>query len=99
VVLGVLTTFRENGRGKHKREMLWVVRSDETALAERLWEGLEAGKQLKLKRWELKKLGDAAVPEATVGPLVRVYKQGNVDATRKVIAPLARGIIEGKGSN
>ncbi|GBE83411.1 DHH phosphoesterase [Sparassis crispa] len=103
-VLGVLTSFRDaesehsgkSGRGKHRREQLYVVR--DKALAETLFSGLEESEELKLKR---RKWKDYDLTKEKVGfggdVAVRVWKQKNVDATRKTTAPLVKSIIEGEG--
>ncbi|RDB19719.1 putative exopolyphosphatase [Hypsizygus marmoreus] len=109
-VLGVLTSFRDgskpgkSGRGKHKREMAWVVydaastssagddASLHVKLATRLWKGLEDSADIKVKKHkkiDLEK-GNKLPPGATS----RVYNQGNVAATRKVTAPLLKNILE-----
>jgi exopolyphosphatase len=103
-VFGVLTSFRDegkvnkSGKPKHKREQAWLVfdkseMSDEREegevdwddIASRLWKGLEGSKEL-----ELKKHGMRIADE---GKRVKVYQQGNVDATRKVTAPLVKSIL------
>lgn len=100
--LGILTTFKgKKGKGKHKRQMLWLVKEGETELRDRLWKGLEASKELKVKVKELKKYhgpsGDSGGAEKLT-ERVRIYKQGNAEATRKVTAPIVRTIIEGNGN-
>ena len=91
-VLGVLTSWKDKGkgkkRGKHRRETLWVVREKEGML-ERLWKGLEGSAELELERKE-------RFMEETAGRdlKMRLYEQGDGQATRKVIAPLVRAIIE-----
>ena len=101
--LGVLTSFRsekklnKHGKPKHKREQLFVIRKGEDAeLATKLFEGLEASQELKLKGKGLKKLsgsGEGKTFSETVD--ARAWKQGNVDATRKITAPVVKTIIEG----
>lgn len=107
-ILGILTSFhdgkskkKETGKGKHKREMAWFIRSpsepgsgsvDLDALSEKLFSGLEADKDL-----ELKKHKKFSVDVGDRRDLrVRVYKQKNADVSRKGIAPLVQGIMEGK---
>ena len=97
IVLGILTSFRDDSKigstkGKGKREMLWFIHEGDAELTSRLWKGLEQSKELKVKSVDLRKYGGDGIPE---GFAVRVYKQGNADATRKVTAPLVRSIIEG----
>ncbi|KAI0318219.1 hypothetical protein OF83DRAFT_1057256 [Amylostereum chailletii] len=92
-VFGVLTTWRDEPRlgsskGKHRREQAWVVRADDE-VRRRLWAGLEGSKALKLKRKEGKRY-----TWTKEGYEVRVYDQGNADATRKVTAPLVKEIFE-----
>ncbi|TFY53466.1 hypothetical protein EVG20_g10102 [Dentipellis fragilis] len=101
-VLGVLTSFRDertlgkSGKGKQKRQQLWVVRAADAELALRLWKGLEDSKELKLKKKDLKQYVGMAGAEAGASKRARAYKQGNADATRKATAPIARAIVEGK---
>ncbi|KAH8102210.1 DHH phosphoesterase [Cristinia sonorae] len=96
-VLGILTSFHaakelnKKGKPKHKRQQLFFVREGVPGLAEKLFTGLEGSAELKLKD------KSAILPkgeEALVGVGVRAWKQGNVDATRKVTAPLVKKIIE-----
>ncbi|KAJ3916783.1 exopolyphosphatase [Lentinula edodes] len=99
-IFGVLTAYRGATKGKRKREMAWIIRTDTPptdgfdfeALTERLWSGLEADSVLELK--EHKKFahgtqGPISVPELRV----RCYMQ-NPHATRKVIAPVLKAIME-----
>jgi exopolyphosphatase len=112
-VHGILTSYRDtkklgkSGRGKHRRQQLWIVREvtqagdgdgdphvlvSLDALTNKLFKGLEADKQLKLKRnksFDIDKKG--ALP---AGMKARVYDQKNVDASRKVIAPALKRILE-----
>ncbi|KAH8990734.1 DHH phosphoesterase [Lactarius akahatsu] len=92
-MLGVLTSWKD--KGKHRREMVWVVRDDKEA-KQRLWKGLEGSKELKLQRKEGKKYVDGMESGVGKGLKVRVYEQGNAHATRKVTAPLIRVIVEGR---
>jgi len=103
--LGILTSFRDDkklgksGKGKHRREQLYVVRTsgkDEEELAERLFDGLEKCGELKLKDRKWKKLGVEEAAGFDHGWRVRVWKQKNTDATRKATAPLVKSIIEGR---
>jgi exopolyphosphatase len=93
-MLGVLTSWKHEGKGskkgKHRRETLWVVRTDKE-VEDRLWKGLEGSAELELERKE------SVMEEAAGRDLkMRLYEQGNGQATRKVIAPLVRAIIERK---
>jgi exopolyphosphatase len=91
-MLGVLTSWKDEGKGskkgKHRREMLWVVREDEE-VEERFWKGLEGSAELELERKE-SRMEEAAGRDLKM----RLYEQGDGQATRKVIAPLVRAIIE-----
>ncbi|KAH9927953.1 DHH phosphoesterase [Epithele typhae] len=97
-VLGILTSFRDadhpgkSGRGKHRREQMYVVRGDE-GLAKRLFDVLGDAEELKLKRRKFPELG--VHNGFGEGVEVHVWEQKNVDATRKVTAPLVKAIIEG----
>ncbi|KAF8803376.1 exopolyphosphatase [Phlegmacium glaucopus] len=114
-ILGVLTSFHEtkvntftrNGKGKHKREMAWIVLEETElspipsssdslcalVLANRLWAGLEANDDIKVqkyKKFDLQKTGNLPPTSKAM-----VYKQGNAHATRKIIAPILKNILEG----
>lgn len=113
-VLGVLASFKDTkgnkftktGKGKHKREMAWIVLEETelssssngptvpvSVLADRLWKGLEANDQLKVqqyKKFDMKKAGK--LPPTSKA---RAYKQRNAHASRKVIAPALKDILEG----
>jgi len=96
-VLGVLTSWRKegkgHGKGKHRREMVWVIRNDKE-VKERLWKGLEDSKELEVERRKGKKYIDAMEEAGGKDLKIRMYEQGNAKATRKVTAPLIRAIIE-----
>ncbi|KAI0074615.1 DHH phosphoesterase [Panus rudis PR-1116 ss-1] len=104
-VLGVLTSFRDeeklnkHGKPKHRREQLFVVRKGEVkGLAKILFKGLEASKELKLKKMDLKnksKFSFKKHKDFSKEFKARMWKQKNVDATRKVTAPVVKGVIEG----
>ena len=100
----------KNGKGAHKREMAWVVLAEPEinslsksgsgctveAVAKRLWSGLEAEGNLELKKhnkFDLLTKGDGRLPKTAA---VRVYKQGNAKATRKLVAPVVKSILEQK---
>lgn len=107
-ILGVLTTFRDsvkkNGKGKHRREMAWIIRTDTTIscecspddlnfdqLAAKLWEGLEANKEIALRPHKSFEKKQGEIPSNLK---IKLYKQQNADATRKIIAPLLKNIVE-----
>ncbi|KAJ8515151.1 hypothetical protein ONZ45_g7391 [Pleurotus djamor] len=105
--LGVLTSYRDDkkfgrsGKGKHRRGQVWVLRQgteegaiDIDLVADRLFAGLKESKELKLKKDKKFEL----VPKKEKLPKEmrwKGYKQGNVDASRKVTAPLVKSILEG----
>lgn len=98
-VLGILTSFRDeehlgkSGRGKHRREQMYVVRGDKE-LADALFDALAESEELKLKRVKFPEYGvhNGFGDEFRA----RVWQQKNVDATRKATAPLVKSIIEGR---
>ncbi|KAI0672337.1 DHH phosphoesterase [Trametes maxima] len=99
-VLGILTSFRDdqdagkNGRGKHRREQMYVVRDDDE-LAETLFDALGECEELQLKKQTFPEYG--VHKSFGSGFRTKIWKQKNVDATRKVTAPLVKNIIEGRG--
>ncbi|KAF7978785.1 hypothetical protein HWV62_44838 [Athelia sp. TMB] len=101
-VLGVLTSFRSETKHKHKREQLWIVRDtagaqvDAGRLADRLWPGLEGSEELRLETKDFASFGtsDEEAEGESSKLKVRVYQQGNADATRKATAPLMMKVLE-----
>ncbi|KAK7460866.1 Exopolyphosphatase [Stygiomarasmius scandens] len=105
-ILGVLTSYRrvakkqkeiEKGKGKHEREMAWIIRTESPEInwnlvEEKLWAGLRASEELEVK--EHKEFPDTA-SERGANLRFKVFMQ-NPQATRKVTAPVLKGIMEGK---
>ncbi|KAE9395429.1 DHH phosphoesterase [Gymnopus androsaceus JB14] len=99
-ILGVLTAYRGATKGKRKREMAWMVRTDSPpsdgfdfdVLAERLWDGLEKDAILEVKKH--KKFAAGTLDNVPGQLRVRVYTQ-NPQATRKITAPALKAIMEG----
>lgn len=102
----------KSGKGKHKREMAWFVREDleeRTSgdgagskgldyheLATHLWKGLEDSPEINVKKHKKINLEkDGKLPQ---GMMARVYNQLNVEASRKVIAPLLKNILESQNT-
>lgn len=96
---------RKSNKGKHKREQAWFVLAEtELAkipgqaltteiLAKHLWTGLEAAATLQLERYKRFKYLEKSSrlpPESQA----KAYKQKNVDASRKEIAPLVKSLLE-----
>lgn len=83
----------EKPGGTRKRQLLAVV--DNKDLAPTLFLGLQ-NSQLQLKESSFKKFGAKKATGDFGGVLeTKVYKQGNVSATRKVVAPIIRVVVEG----
>lgn len=94
---GILTTYRSEKKGKHKRQLVLIVRpggvirdpQEARSVFERLVGGLEASEVLQLEEWKkeekVKRQGDER--------LVKVWVQGNAKATRKQIAPLLKNLM------
>ncbi|KAG6888253.1 hypothetical protein C0995_009454 [Termitomyces sp. Mi166 len=107
-VLGVLTFFHggNQGKGKPKREMAWVVCDgrkkdkeeqmpfDVSALAEKLFKGLEGSEELKVKLKKKRRYDMEMNGKLPYSARSRTYDQGNVNANRKVTAPLMKSILE-----
>ena len=86
----------EKSKGKHKRQLLVVV-ADNKDLASALFPGLENSKQqLHLEERTFKKF-EAKKATGDFGGVLqaKVYKQGNVEATRKTVAPIIKEVVEG----
>ena len=83
---------------KHKRQLLVVV-ADDKDLASKLFPGLEQNPQLQLEERSFEKFGGKKAVGAFGGVLrAKVYKQGDLGATRKVVAPIIREVVEGSPS-
>lgn len=103
--LGILTSFRGQNSGKHKRQLVFVVRAGaiDAALEKKLRSGLENSKDLKLEaKPTYHYTGDDDDSDEDKSDLgarglsARMYKQHNSKATRKVVAPLLKAICEGE---
>ena len=98
--------FTKGGNGK-QREMAWIVLEETelsqiasstngltvSVLAGRLWKGLKANDQIKVKQYgnfDFQKVGKLPSTSET-----RAYKQHNANATRKIISPALKEILEG----
>lgn len=116
-VMGVLTTFKSESKGHHRRELLILVggaitehlalvnskvKGNVDTLAAALAKGLEGQEVLDLEPKEFKgefadikgPPGEHAHAKDVVG-VVHFWQQNNVQATRKLIAPAFKSIIEG----
>ena len=98
-VLGILTSFSDqgspggSGRGKHRREQMYVVHRDKQ-LADTLFDALAESEELRLKRVKFPEYG---VHNGFGDDFrARIWQQKNIEATRKVTAPLVKNIIEGR---
>lgn len=95
----------KNKQGKHKREMAWIILEKpplaksandgltSDALARRIWQGLEADKEIDVEPFKKFTLDKSSI--LPPNSKVRLYKQGNAHATRKTTAPLLKNILEG----
>ncbi|KAF8892954.1 hypothetical protein BD779DRAFT_1436395 [Infundibulicybe gibba] len=97
-ILGVCTSFHtgKHGGGKHKREMGWIIRDntpsqllDVKELASRVWVKLESS----ASNLDLKVDKDFELDEGE-NHKARVYKQGNLKANRKAVAPLVEALLK-----
>ena len=106
--LAVLTSFSDEkdsekkskkkaekkSKGKHKRQLLVVV-ADNKDLASRIFPGLEKNTELQLEERSFEKFGGKANGGFKGVFEAKLYRQGNADASRKVVAPIIREIVEG----
>lgn len=103
--LGVLTSFHDpkklnkEGKPKHKREELWAVRKtdgDLKDLSKVLFKGLKKNKELDLNEKSFKRhYGVKSNSGFGRNIKAKVYRQQNAKASRKIIAPIVKDIIEG----
>ncbi|KAG8774724.1 Exopolyphosphatase [Serendipita sp. 397] len=84
-ILGVLTTYRSKRKNKHRRQLLFLVRPGREQIEKKLFDGIGDDKELACEERRIAGLG------ARRG---RCWRQGNVKATRKTVAPLVRKILE-----
>lgn len=88
----------KESKGGHKRQLLIVV-ADNKDLASNLFPGLEQNSQLQLEERSFEKFGGKNATKGFGGVLqAKVYKQGDVTATRKVVAPIIKEVVEGSPS-
>jgi exopolyphosphatase len=106
-VLGVLTTYRSS-KDKHRREILLYMPSRSSSSSSSsaaspsvynaLLSGLSSHPDLSCQDW---KDGSNVLPEGGAevvwgkGAKGKIWRQGNADATRKVVAPAFKAILEG----
>ena len=87
---------QKKSNGDHKRQLLAVV-ADDKDLASTLFPGLEENPQLQLEERSFEKFKTKKAAGGFGGVLqAKVYKQGNVNATRKVVAPIIKEVVEGQ---
>ena len=86
---------KKKSKVEHKRQLLVIVVGNED-LASKLFPGLKQSSQLQLEELPFEKFGSKGAAGA-FGDVsqAKVYEQGNLDATRKVVSPVIRGIVEG----
>lgn len=94
---GILTTYRSEKKGKHKRQLAIIVRpggvirdpQEARSVFDRLVAGLEASEELQLGEWDK----EEKVKRGDDQRLVKIWVQGNAKATRKQVAPLLVSVI------
>lgn len=86
---------KKEAKDKHKRQLLVVV-ADNKDLASNLFPGLERSSKLQLEERSFKKFG-AKKATGDFGWVLeaKVYKQGDGSATRKIVAPIVKEVVEG----
>lgn len=94
---GILTTYRSEKKGKHKRQLALIIRpggvirdpQEARSVFDRLAAGLEASEMLQLEEWKK----EEKVKRQDDERLVKVWVQGNAKATRKQVAPLLKNLV------
>ena len=96
---------KKSDKGKHKREQAWFALTEPElanissegltveVISKRLWTGLEADPTLQLEKYKKFRYLEKA-SRLPPGSRAKAYKQKNVDASRKAIAPLVKSILE-----
>ncbi|PVG01628.1 DHH phosphoesterase [Serendipita vermifera] len=85
-ILGILTSYTSSKRKKHRRQLLFVVQPGHPDAEEKIFTTIASDTDL---RCEERAIAGAGKRRA------RCWQQGNVKATRKVVAPLVRKALEG----
>lgn len=84
-ILGILTTYRSERRRKHRRQLLFVVQPMHPELEKKIFDGIGGSEELQCEERRIAGLGKHRA---------RCWRQGNVKATRKAVAPLVKNLIE-----
>lgn len=84
-VLGVLSSYRSARKRKHRRQLLFVVKSGSPEIEEKLFRGIGTDKELECEERRIAGIGKRRA---------RCWRQGNVKATRKQVAPLVKRLLE-----
>ena len=84
-ILGVLTSYRSAKRRKHRRQLLFIVQPGHTEIETNLFRGIGTNKELDCEERRIAGIGKRRA---------RCWRQGNVKATRKQVAPLVKSILE-----
>ncbi|KAK1229920.1 Exopolyphosphatase [Marasmius sp. AFHP31] len=97
---------KDGKRGKNKREMVWLIRTDApsssvaNAVAQKIFtafeesEEIRAGRHKKFEKYTESSKSSSEPHTRHDNLIVKVYKQGNAHATRKVTAPVLRRALE-----
>jgi len=98
-LLGVLTSFKSETKGKRKRELLLyspahIAPAEVAGLWEAVVPRLEANELLSLGEWKPASL-DATLAADWAGGRGQIWSQKKAEATRKTVAPVLREILSG----
>jgi exopolyphosphatase len=84
-ILGVLTSYRSAKRRKHRRQLLFVVQPGHPEVEMDLFREIGTDQELNCEERRIAGIGKRRA---------RCWRQGNVKATRKQVAPLVKRILE-----
>ena len=84
-VLGVLTSYRSARKHKHRRQLLFVVKPGLSDVETKLFTGIGTDEDLQCEERRIAGIGKRRA---------RCWRQGNVKATRKQVAPLVKSLLE-----
>jgi exopolyphosphatase len=85
IIIGILTTYRSAKKRQHRRQLLFIIQPGNPDVEKKLFTAIASDKELRCEERRIAGIGKRRA---------RCWRQGNVKATRKVVAPLVRKALE-----